>query len=73
MMCAPDTNWQPGEPSNNVRTGDGASGEDAVTITFVGDFNGKWNDIHDIGYNRKTGASVAFLLCQGLPELTCCA
>ncbi len=56
-MCASDTNWQPGEPSNNVRTGDGASGEDAVTITFVGDFNGKWNDIHDIGYNRKTGAS----------------
>ena len=56
-----------------MRTGDGASGEDAVTITFVGDFNGKWNDIHDIGYNRKTGASVAFLLCQGLPELTCCA
>jgi len=40
-----------------VRTGDGASGEDAVTITFVGSFDGKWNDIHDIGYNRKTGAS----------------
>ena len=41
-----------------MRTGDGASGEDAVTITFVGSFDGKWNDIHDIGYNRKTGAFV---------------
>jgi hypothetical protein len=35
--------WHPGEPSNNIRADSGAGGEDAVAITFIGDFNGQWN------------------------------
>ena len=85
-LCPEDRH--PGEPSNNVRAGSGVGGEDAVAITFVGDFAGQWNvslpsflplslslsahprdenalielswrcqDIHDIGYNRKSGCT----------------
>ena len=58
----PSPPWAPGQPDNGVTYKPGAAGEDAVALTFVqgytnanGEYDGRWNDIHNMGYNRKTG------------------